>query len=148
MKSVQDRSDHAAQTITPLARLLQLRLRGACDQSQAVVALLAEAETVPKGLRRAERKAHRHVQGCLRCQRDLARTRKARAAVTGLNADRRKGGGTGVADVLAAIDDLPEVEPELITRKQAMFAGAGSLASALAALAIAAVVVYRRRTIS
>lgn len=145
MQQVKNDSD---QMITPLARLLQLRVRGACDQSQAVVALLAEAESVPKGLRRAERKAHRHVQGCLRCQRDLARTRKARAAVHGLNVETHNTGVTGVADVLAAIDDLPEVEPELITRKQAMFAGAGSLASAVAALAVAAIVIYRRRAIS
>ena len=93
-----------------LQRALSVRVDATvCDRSQALLALLAELDTMPRRYMPAQRRAVRHVSGCLRCQRDLAFARSARSAVSTLRDQVLAANIEDVAGVLAAIDDLGEL---------------------------------------
>lgn len=100
-----------------LQRALAVRVDATmCDRSQALLALLAELDDIPRRYMPAQRRAIRHVNGCLRCQRDLAFARSARTAVATLKDQVLASSMEDVADVLAAIDDLGEAIQDVASR--------------------------------
>jgi hypothetical protein len=97
----------------------------------------------PDGIELDDRRARRHVEGCLRCQAELVRYRKLLRALRALRTEVIRPSPGLVADVLASLEEAGEreaVRGVLHGRRVAYVSG---LAVAAAAAAAGASVIVR-----
>jgi len=90
------------------------------------------------------RRIRRHVAGCLRCQLELARARRARHAVGDLRERHLSVSPGQIDELLAALDAEPGKRARKVTGKHAAYAGAGAGAAAVIAGTVVAGVLVGR----